>query len=100
ALDALVQASTSSDPVVRQVLLRIAKDEQNHAELAFRFMHWALAQAPEDLRAEIANAAEARMAHFEAEAQGVQFIAARDVARPLLMALFERATHEQNTVTG
>ncbi len=87
ALEAMEQALTTSDPVVRNVLLRIAKDEQRHAELAYRFMRWALTQASDELRARIECQAEARIAEFEVGAEGVRFIAARDVVRPLLAAL-------------
>lgn len=63
-------------------------------------MRWALEEAPVELRDEIANAAKARIAQFEVEAQGVRFVAARDVAQPLLMALFERDARERKAVTG
>ena len=42
ALEALEAADTASDPVVRDVYAQIAVDEQRHAELAFRFVRWAL----------------------------------------------------------
>jgi hypothetical protein len=88
ALDAMEQAATASDPVVRDVLRGIARDEQNHAELAYRFMRWALERSSAELRSEMAREAEARLSAFERSADGVQFIAAREVARPLLEALF------------
>jgi hypothetical protein len=42
ALTARQQADVTRDPVVRAVLERIASDEADHAELAFRFVAWAL----------------------------------------------------------
>jgi hypothetical protein len=42
ALTAQRQAERTADPVVRAVLERIASDEAGHAELAFRFVAWAL----------------------------------------------------------
>ena len=42
ALDALEAADAAADPVIRDTYMRIAQDEQRHAELAFRFVRWAL----------------------------------------------------------
>lgn len=42
ALTAEEQATRAADPCVRQVLERIARDEADHAELAWRFVVWAL----------------------------------------------------------
>jgi hypothetical protein len=42
ALDALDAADAASDPVSVEAYARIARDEQRHAELAFRFLRWAL----------------------------------------------------------
>lgn len=44
ALEAAHARDTSSDPGVRSVLARIAEDEAQHAELAFRFVSWAMPQ--------------------------------------------------------
>ena len=46
ALEALEAAASASDPVIRAAYARIAADEQRHAELAFQFVRWALAQEP------------------------------------------------------
>jgi hypothetical protein len=46
ALEALELADAATDPVVFDVYSRIARDEQRHAELAFRFVRWALEQDP------------------------------------------------------
>jgi hypothetical protein len=42
ALEAAELASHVVDPVLAQVLERIAADERRHAELAWKFSHWAL----------------------------------------------------------
>ena len=44
ALEAADDAESAADPYVRAVLSEIAADERNHAELAFRFVRWALAR--------------------------------------------------------
>jgi hypothetical protein len=46
ALEALEAAEAETDPVLRSAYARIAADEQRHAELAFRFVRWALEQEP------------------------------------------------------
>ncbi len=44
ALEALEAADAASDPVIFAAYARIARDEQRHAELAFRFVRWAAGQ--------------------------------------------------------
>lgn len=46
ALDAAEALASATDPHVRAALARIADDERRHAELAFRFVAWALQQSP------------------------------------------------------
>lgn len=46
ALQALEAAATASDPTIRAAYARIAVDEERHAELAFRFVRWALGCDP------------------------------------------------------
>jgi hypothetical protein len=46
AFEAAEAAAHCSDAGVRAVLLRIAADERRHAELAWRFVAWALAEDP------------------------------------------------------
>lgn len=46
ALEASELAEHVADPLLRQVLERIAADERRHAELAWKFAHWALSQDP------------------------------------------------------
>ena len=42
AIEAREAAEHASDPAVRELLLRISEDETRHAELAYRFVKWAL----------------------------------------------------------
>ncbi|HTL92218.1 MAG TPA: ferritin-like domain-containing protein [Steroidobacteraceae bacterium] len=44
ALEALEAADGASDPVIVAAYAQIAADEQRHAELAFRFVRWAIQQ--------------------------------------------------------
>jgi hypothetical protein len=44
ALQALEAADGAQDPVIVAAYAQIARDEQRHAELAFQFVRWALAQ--------------------------------------------------------
>lgn len=46
ALEALELLETSQDPAIQQAYRQIAADEQRHAELAFRFVAWALERQP------------------------------------------------------
>jgi hypothetical protein len=47
ALEAAEALAHTEDPVVGRVLERIARDERAHAELAWRFVAWALGERPE-----------------------------------------------------
>ncbi len=47
ALEAARARDNCSDPVVREVLAQIARDEGNHAALAWRFVRWMLDEYPE-----------------------------------------------------
>ena len=88
ALEACEDAERASDPVIKNALTRIAHDERNHAELAFRFVRWALDQCNAEERRELLEEAELRVAAFEAGAQREeQRVAARWVVRPLNFAL-------------
>ena len=65
ALEAAEAAAIATDSAVKSAFARIARDEQRHAELAFRFLSWALAQSPEAVRIELALEAERRLQQFE-----------------------------------
>ena len=46
ALEAAELATRAADPLLQQVLERIAADERRHSELAWKFAHWAVCQQP------------------------------------------------------
>jgi len=50
ALEATEALAHATDPGVRTALARVATDEARHAELAWRFVKWALESGPEPLR--------------------------------------------------
>lgn len=56
ALEASEAADSAADPVVRAAYERIAEDEQRHAELAFRFVRWALQRGGAEVAERIAAA--------------------------------------------
>ena len=112
SLEAVAAAEIAGDPAVTQALTRIARDELSHAELAFKFLRWALAQSSAEGRHELACEAAQQLADFESDARNgersrsddrlalhgmlgsdalrsIHLAAARDVARPLLAALFD-----------
>jgi hypothetical protein len=56
ALEALEAAESAADPVIAAAYAQIARDEQRHAELAFRFVRWALEREPGLVSVRIARA--------------------------------------------
>jgi len=56
ALEALEAADTAADPVIVAAYTQIAADEQRHAELAFRFVRWALERQTEGVAERVAEA--------------------------------------------
>lgn len=50
------QAERATDPRAKAILARIARDEARHAELAWRFVAWAVARGGEPVRAAVARA--------------------------------------------
>jgi len=115
SLEALAAAEVARDPAVKQALTKIARDELNHAELAFEFLRWALALSPATVRHELAREAAQQLADFESAARNqensgsndrlaahgmitgaalraIHLAAIRDVTRPLLAALFDVET--------
>lgn len=61
AAEARLAASSARDVKLRETLLAIAADEPRHAELAFAFVHWAVANDSELARAAL-EAARAELA--------------------------------------
>lgn len=47
AIEALEAAELASDPFIVDTYSRIARDEQRHSELAFRFLRWAMERRPD-----------------------------------------------------
>jgi hypothetical protein len=54
ALTATEQARAATDPALRATLERIARDEADHAELAWRFVNWALRVGGQPVRVALA----------------------------------------------
>jgi hypothetical protein len=54
-LEARAALDGATDPFVKRTLARIAEDELRHAELAWRFVRWALTQQSPTLRAALAT---------------------------------------------
>lgn len=109
ALEAREAALRAESPDLARVLHAIADDESRHAELAFRFLGWALEQSPEPVRAvlerELALRAPARPVDTESdveldlEAYGIvsgplrgelQVTAFRQITLPCVQALLRR----------
>jgi len=112
SLEAVAAAEVATDPAVKHALTRIARDELSHAELAFKFLRWALACSSLEERHELGCAAAQQLADFESAVRSqartptvdrlaahgliagdalraIHLAAVRDVARPLLAALFD-----------
>lgn len=86
ALEALELADTATDPVIRAAYARIAADEERHAELAFRFIRWALTRSPATVRSRIEAALTSST--FDAPA-------ANAVTRPCLEGLLAASRTER-----
>ena len=80
ALEAHEAAQDATDPVIRDVFARIAADEQRHAELAFRFVRWALERDVSGVHERLASAL---------ASDAVRSSHGRDVVEPCLKALYE-----------
>jgi hypothetical protein len=81
ALQALEAADRAEDPAVAAAYTLIAGDEQRHAELAFRFVRWALEQDRDAVADRVELAIAQQMPHADP--------AARAVALPCLRALLD-----------
>jgi hypothetical protein len=86
ALEAEAELARATDPEVRRVLERIARDEARHAELGYRFLRWALDRAEPELRhrfiAELDAALRAELARKPASASLL-----REIVEPAARAL-------------
>jgi hypothetical protein len=69
AMVLLTAADRCADPVVTNVLQRIATDEMRHAGLAWRFVRWAL-QGHDELRAPVRDAFDEAIASVTAPSSG------------------------------
>ena len=120
ALEALEAATLATDLAVRSALSRIARDEQTHAELAFKFLAWALTQSSPDARAQLEHEAQRALADFEAEAlarpadqrdslgsdgiiggealRAIHLGAVREVVEPLLSAILQQSANANHSV--
>lgn len=67
ALEAGAAADTTKHEALKLVLEEIARDEQNHAELAWEYVAWAIATGGRSVRDVIKTAAERAMTELEAE---------------------------------
>lgn len=116
AIEAREAAEHVTDPALRALLLTISADETRHAELAYRFVQWALTQGDASLlqavRAEFASldrpAPSGTISAFERRAlehgvvpetlRGViRARAIADVVLPCARALFDRAQSAAST---
>jgi hypothetical protein len=111
ALEARETAEHAADPRLAELLRGVADDELRHAELAWRFVSWALEQAPQQVapvlrrelgqgdsvraQAPVASAAELELLCHgvvpEALRQELRSAAFRDVIAPCAAALLARA---------
>ena len=87
ALEALQAAESASDPVIVAAYTRIARDEERHAALAFRFLRWALEREPHAVRPRILIAR---------PSPPLEHAFSRDVVLPCLDALLA-TTHLPST---
>ena len=116
ALEAVEAAALATDPAVKNALSRIGRDEQAHAELAFKFLAWALRQSSPEARGELELEARRALADFEAAAlariadrrpgglasahgivgaealRAIHLGAVREVVEPLLSAILKQPT--------
>lgn len=85
ALEALEAAELETDPVLVAAYRRIAADEQRHAELAFRFVRWALERGGDPVAERIRAAVETPPA-ANAAAHGVTLPCLRALLKPQALA--------------
>jgi hypothetical protein len=117
ALLATEQLACATDPHVRGVLERIAKDEARHAELAWKFLAWALRQGGASIHAAAEDAFDAAVTEIHrmpvvdygvdvdlwhahgrvtcAEARHASLEGLRDVVEPCLRAVLGAARGDE-----
>jgi hypothetical protein len=88
ALEALEAADLAADPVIASAYSRIARDEEQHAALAFRFVRWALDKEP---------ALASRVAAALVEDRGMS-PAVQDVVESCLCAVLRDCAPRRDTV--
>lgn len=95
AIEAREAAEHAADPALRALLLVISEDESRHAELAFRFVQWALAQGDAALeravRREFDSVCAVAPLHSEPDAQQSASLAHGIVPEALRRAIRARA---------
>jgi hypothetical protein len=98
AIEAREAAEHAKDPALRELLLVISEDETRHAELAFCFVQWALAQGDATLeravRAELAALSEETPLPSTLGAQQTASLAHGIVPEPMRQAIRARAIRE------
>jgi hypothetical protein len=67
ALEASAALETATDPAVRDVLARVVEEESEHAELAYRFLKWALARSGGPLARRLESTFQAAMSEAASE---------------------------------
>ena len=71
ALEAAESAEVALDPALERAYARIAQDERRHADLAFRFLRWALAVATLDEQEQFVSEARLLMREFAGPEQAI-----------------------------
>jgi hypothetical protein len=98
AIEAREAAEHAADPALRALLLVISEDESRHAELAFRFVQWALAQGDAALECAVRREFESLCAfapsHSELDAQHSVSLAHGIVPEPMRQVIRARAIND------
>jgi len=91
ALEAREAAEHAAQPQLREVLRRVADDEARHAELAWRFVRWALEQQPEP----VAEVVRSELALAAREARGATGSPSTDDAALLALGVVPESLRSQ-----
>ena len=87
AVQARLDRDVACDPEVRRVLTRIAEDEARHAELGWRFVHWAIKTRPPARAAALRRELEAIVRGERAHTGGARALAFSALIIPWMSAL-------------